>query len=365
MAVLTIQDAKAILAKYPLKGKIKSFVPYGEGHINFTFLLTLTNQAQETGYILQVINNHVFPSVSHLMSNYVKVSEYCQQQIKKEKGNPDRETINVIFTKNHQSYLKYQNKYIRILKYIDHTITLQIVKNPSDFYHGAIAFANFYRFLNRFNANQLYEIIPNFHNTQKRYNDFLKAVRQDNKKRKRTCKKEINFINARKHYYDIIIKMLKKKELPLRVTHNDTKLNNVLFDQKTHLPVAVIDLDTIMPGSLCYDFGDAIRSGCNSASEDEKNLNKVHFRFDLYKLFLKGFVETLGKNITKKEKETLAISSIIMTIECGMRFLTDYLNGDKYFHIKYSNHNLIRCRTQLKLVSEMEKNLAKMKSLVK
>ena len=158
--------------------------------------------------------------------------------------------------------------------------------------------------------------------------------------------------------------MLKRKEIPLRVTHNDTKLNNVLFDIQTDRPLAVIDLDTIMPGSLCYDFGDAIRFGCNSANEDEKNLKKVYFRLDLYIVFLNGFLMALGKTITKKEKENLALGSIMMTIECGMRFLTDYLEGDHYFHTKYSNHNLIRCRTQLKLVEGMEQHLEEMNALI-
>ncbi|MCQ2796670.1 MAG: aminoglycoside phosphotransferase family protein [Bacilli bacterium] len=365
MKTLTIVDAKSIVTQYPIKGTVTKFVPYGEGHINETYLVTIQNNNKSTSYILQVMNNKVFPSIEKLMSNYVSVTKFAHKEIVKRKGNPHRETINVVFTKKNKSFYKYKDKYIRILEYIDNALALQVIEKPKDFYYASIAFANFYKMLAKFDASKLYEIIPNFHNTEKRYQNFLKALKEDKMKRAKTCQKEIKFIKDRAHYYPQLVNMLKKKQIPLRVTHNDTKLNNILFDIKTHRPVAVIDLDTIMPGSLCYDFGDAIRFGCNSSREDEKNLTKVHFRFDLYKLFLKGFLEILNKTITKKEKENLALGSIMMTIECGMRFLTDYLEGDYYFHTNYANHNLVRARTQLKLVKEMEEAFDKMNALIK
>ncbi|MCQ2795184.1 MAG: aminoglycoside phosphotransferase family protein [Bacilli bacterium] len=362
MKVLNIRDAKSIMNLYPLKGEVSKIAPYGEGHINETYLVTLSNKKK---YILQLINDAIFHPVNKLMENYVSVTKFCHQEIKKRKGDPHRETINVIFSKKKKSYVQYQNRYYRVLEFIDNTIALQIIKKPQDFYYASLAFANFYKMLAKFDASKLYEIIPNFHDTKKRYQTFLKVVKEDKVKRAKTCKKEIKFIKDRAHYYPLIVDMLKKKQIPLRVTHNDTKLNNVLFDIKTHRPIAVIDLDTIMPGSLCYDFGDAIRFGCNSANEDEKDLSKVRFRIDLYEVFLKGFLMTLGKIITKKEKENLALGSIMMTLECGMRFLTDYLDGGHYFHTKYSTHNLVRCRTQLKLVEGMEKGYNEMNKLVK
>ncbi|MCQ2794073.1 MAG: aminoglycoside phosphotransferase family protein [Bacilli bacterium] len=359
--MLKLVDIKKIFQSYPINSEIIKAIPYGEGHINNTYLVTFKNKDQ---YILQIINDKIFHPVSHLMENYVAVTKFTHQAITKRGGDPFRETINVVFTKNKKSYVKYQNLYARVLYFINHTITLQIIKKPQDFYYTAVAFANFYKILAKFDARKLYEIIPNFHNTELRYKAFLKAVKLDKMKRAKTCQKEIKFIIDHQQYCPLIVNMLKKKTIPTRVTHNDTKLNNILFDEKTHHPIAVIDLDTIMPGSLCYDFGDAIRFGTNSAKEDDKDLSKVHFRLDLYEIFLKGFLKTLGKVITKKEKENLALGSIMMTLECGMRFLTDYLEGDHYFHTKYPTHNLVRARTQLKLVSEMEKQYKQMNSLI-
>lgn len=363
--MLKLSDAKKIFSLFQIKGVVEKSIIYGEGHINNTYLVTVNDKGKKSDYILQLINDKIFHPVSKLMANYVSVTQFCRKEIIKRKGDPHRETINVIFTKDGKSYAKYQGRYCRILEFIKDTKVFQVIKNPMDFFYTAVAFGEFYKTLAKFDASKLYEIIPNFHNTEIRYKNFLKAVKDDKKKRVKTCRKEIDFVMKRSHYYSQLVNMLKKKEIPLRVTHNDTKLNNVLFDIKTNRPIAVIDLDTIMPGSLCYDFGDSIRFGCNSAREDEKDLKKVHFRFDLYELFLKGFLKTLGKVISKKEKENLALGSIMMTMECGMRFLTDYLEGDHYFHTKYPTHNLIRCRTQFKLVEGMEKNFNKMNALIK
>lgn len=365
MKELTLKDILNIMKFYPIEGgTVEKFMAFGEGHINSTYLVTIREKSGRYSYILQLINDKIFHPVEKLMENYVAVTKFCHKKIKERGGNPYRETINVVFTKDKKSYVKYKNNYYRTLEFIDKTVALQIIKKPLDFFYAAIAFGNFYKMLAKFDASKLYEIIPNFHNTEKRYKNFLKAVKEDKMKRAKTCKKEIKFIKDRAHYYPKLVNMLKKKEIPLRVTHNDTKLNNVLFDIRTNRPIAVIDLDTIMPGSLCYDFGDAIRFGCNSANEDEKNLKKVYFRLDLYIVFLNGFLMALGKTITKKEKENLALGSIMMTIECGMRFLTDYLEGDHYFHTKYDNHNLVRCRTQLKLVEGMEQHIDEMNALI-
>ena len=219
--------------------------------------------------------------------------------------------------------------------------------------------------LSKFDASKLYETIPNFHNTVNRFKNFKKAVSEDIMGRVKECEKEINFIMEREHYYSQLVDKLASGEIPLKVTHNDTKLNNVLLDDKTGKPVAVIDLDTIMPGSLCYDFGDSIRFGCNPCEEDEKDLSKVNFRFDLYKVYLDGYLTALGDDITQAEKDNLALGSIMMTIECGMRFLTDYLSGDTYFKTSRPGQNLDRTRTQLKLVYDMEQIFDEMNALVK
>ena len=237
--------------------------------------------------------------------------------------------------------------------------------NEKDFYYSAVAFGKFAKTLKECDASKLYEIIPDFHNTKQRFENFKKAVNEDVLGRKKDCQEEIAFVMERQHYYSMIVDKLASGEIPLKVTHNDTKLNNVLLDAKTGEPVCVIDLDTIMPGSLCYDFGDSIRFGCNPCEEDEKDLSKVNFRFDLYKVYLDGYLSAVGDDITQVEKDNLALGSIMMTIECGMRFLTDYLVGDTYFKTSREGQNLDRCRTQFKLVSDMEKIFDEMNALVK
>ena len=230
---------------------------------------------------------------------------------------------------------------------------------------AAIAFGNFQKQLADYPIETLKDTIPNFHNTASRFNDFKIALEENKSGRKNEALPEIEFVLAREKDCSILTTMLENGELPLRVTHNDTKLNNVMLDVKTGEPVAVIDLDTIMPGSICYDFGDSIRFGCSTAPEDEKDLSKVNFNIDLFDVYTRGYLTALGKDATDIEKEYLPWGAILMTFECGIRFLTDYLDGDVYFRIKREEHNLDRCRTQLKLVADMEKVLDKMNALVK
>lgn len=234
-------------------------------------------------------------------------------------------------------------------------MTYQTVTDKNVFELCGEAFGNFQNALKDFDASALVETIPHFHDTPKRYVDFDSAVKTDVCGRVETCKDEIEFITKRKDTYGKIADMLIRGELPLCVTHNDTKLNNILIDEKSGKPRAIIDLNTVMPGSLLYDFGDSIRFGASTACEDEKDLSKVHFSIELYEAYKSGFLRAASGGITEKEVELLPYSAYLMTIECGMRFLTDYLCGDTYFITKYAEHNLVRVRTQLKLASEMEK----------
>jgi hypothetical protein len=227
-----------------------------------------------------------------------------------------------------------------------------------------VAFGNFAKLLAEFDATKLYESIPDFHNTEKRYENFINAVKADKMGRAKEVQKEIDFVVDRKDYCGRIVNLLKSGKMPLKVTHNDTKLNNVMLDEKTGEPVAVIDLDTIMQGSICYDFGDSIRFGCNHADEGERDLSKVNFDIELFEAYTKGYLSALGESITQIEKENLAFGAILMTYECGMRFLTDYLEGDVYFRIKHPSHNIDRTRMQFKLVSDMEKLLPEMNEIV-
>ena len=357
---------KEILSQFLIKGEFVSCEPYGEGHINRTYLAIFNEDGKRKRYILQKINSTLFNPIEKLMKNIELVTEFNRAKILEKGGDPDRESLTIVRTFDGKTFLKLSEEdYYRVYIFIENTVAYQTVSNPQDFYYSAIAFGAFNNLLAEFDASQLYEILPNFHNTIKRFNDFKTAVSNDSFDRVKDCQKEIDFIMEREHYYSKIVNMLASGEMPLKVTHNDTKLNNVLLDDKTGEPVAVIDLDTIMPGSICYDFGDSIRFGCNPCAEDEKDLSKVNFRFDLYEKYLDGFLTALGDRITQVEKDNLALGAILMTIECGMRFLTDYLQGDTYFRTHREGQNLDRCRTQLKLVSDMEKVFDKMNALVK
>ena len=349
-----------VINHFKIVGNPLSIEPYGSGHINVTYLVTTDKQR----YILQKINNNLFTEVDKLMNNIKLVTEFNRQKILARGGNPDRESLSLVYTKDGAPYVKTQDGYFRIYKFITNAVAYQVVEKPEHFYQSAVAFGNFANLLAEFNATELFEVLPNFHNTEKRFNDFINSLSADKMDRAKLIKKEIDFVLARKDYCGRIVNLLKSGEMPTKVTHNDTKLNNVMLDATTGKPVAVIDLDTIMPGSICYDFGDSIRFGCNPAAEDEKDLSKVNFDINLFEQYVKGYLSALGESITAIEKQNLATGAILMTYECGMRFLADYLDGDIYFRVKREGHNLDRARTQFKLVADMEKAFDKMQEIV-
>ena len=242
----------------------------------------------------------------------------------------------------------------RVYPFIERAVTLQTCENQEQFEASAGAFGHFQKLLADFPAETLQETIPNFHNTKSRYRDFEAAVAGDVCGRAAGVQEEIAFVRARKDFASVLMDMQERGELPLRVTHNDTKLNNVLFDGETMRSLAVVDLDTVMPGLSVNDFGDSIRFGATYAAEDETDLEKVQFELSLFECYTRGFLGECGALLTENEKKMLPVGAIMMTFECGMRFLTDYLNGDTYFKIHRENHNLDRCRTQFKLVRDME-----------
>ena len=346
-------DYREIVGKFRVSGIFTECVRYGEGHINDTYKVTTEEKGKEVHYILQRINNRLFPDVAKLMHNIELVTEFCRGSVLAQGGDPMRECLTLIHTKDGKSYCCDGKDYYRMYVFIERATTYQTVCDPRDFYESAVAFGNFANLLAGFDASQLYEILTDFHNTKIRYENFLRAVEKDECSRKAEVQKEIDWVIERKNLCGILVDRIAAGEIPLRVTHNDTKLNNVMLDDETGKGIAVIDLDTVMPGSLCYDFGDSIRFGCNSAAEDEPDTSKVHFVFDLYKTYLDGYLSAVGKSITEREKELLPWGAVLMTYECGMRFLTDYLEGDVYFRTHRERHNLDRARTQFKLVNEM------------
>lgn len=345
-------DTYKIARLFDFEGNIISIEPYGDGHINDTYLVSTDGK---TSYILQRLNTKIFKNYQGLMDNIQKVSAFLSDIITKEGGDVTRECLTLIPTKDNKHYVVVNDDCWRAYIFVPDTIVYQIIDTPAIFENTGEAFGKFIARLDSFDASTLCEVIPDFHNTVDRYQKFLTAVEENKSGRRDNVKEEIEFVKKRKDFMSLIVNALNNKEIPLRVTHNDTKLNNVLIDKTSGKAICIIDLDTIMPGSLLYDFGDSIRFGCNTALEDEPDLSKVNFDIELYKSYCTGFLRGIGDKITQKEIDMLHIGSIMMTLECGTRFLTDYLDGDLYFKTKYPEHNLVRCHTQFKLVECMEK----------
>ncbi len=321
---------------------------YGNGHINDTYL------SDSGKYILQRINTNIFKNPEGVMENIELVTEFLREKIIKEGGNPERETLRVIKTRDGKNLYRDGEDVYRVYNFVDDNLTVEVVENPEDMYQAGLGFGKFARLLSDFPAEKLTETILDFHNTKKRFDAFCKVLKEDRVKRAQALRDEIDFVLKREGITEVVTSLIDSGEIPLRVTHNDTKINNILFDKTTREALCVIDLDTVMPGSMLYDFGDALRIGASTAAEDEVDLTKVKFSRENFEAFLKGYLKETAKILTPKEIELLAFSAKLLTFECGMRFLTDYLDGDRYFKIHHEGHNLDRARNQFKLVLEIE-----------
>lgn len=351
---------------FETKGEIESIEPHGNGHINDTFLVTCRTAPEETcRYILQRMNHEVFKDPDGLMENVVGVTSFLRKKIEEAGGDPERETLNVIPLREGGYYYKAADgTFWRMYRFVEGADSFDVVKKPEDFYESAVAFGHFQKLLADYPADSLHETIPNFHNTIDRLNNFKKAVEADSMKRAGEVQEEIKFVFDREADCHVLCDMLKSGEIPLRVTHNDTKLNNIMLDRRTGKGICVIDLDTVMPGSALYDYGDSIRFGANTGEEDEKDLSKISCDLELFELYTKGFIEGCGGSLTEKEIRMLPMGAKLMTLECGIRFLTDYLEGDHYFKIHRPEHNLDRCRTQFCMVKDMEDKWKQMQEIV-
>ncbi len=344
------------------EGRILSAQRYGNGHINDTFLVTA-----DTGrrYILQRISN-AFPDPTSVMENMVGVTNYLRQLLTAQGGDPNRGTLTLVKARDGKDwFVDAENRMWRLTLFVEDTVCLEKVETPAQFEQSARAFGRFQRQLSGYPADTLHETIPRFHDTENRLNNFKKALAADALGRAKEVAPEVAFVLAHEADCSHCMEALRQGKLPLRVTHNDTKLNNVLFDSQSGEVACVIDLDTIMPGLSVNDFGDSIRFGANHSAEDEQDLTRVNFDPELYRVYARGFLEESAEVLTDEEIEYMPWGAKLMTLECGIRFLTDYLEGDTYFHTTRPGQNLDRCRTQFKLVSDMEANWELMQEIVR
>ena len=349
-------DHSQIAQQFSLNGEAIRCTRYGCGHINETYLVETTTRNR---YILQKINNHVFRNVPALMENITAVTSHLRTH-----AASGEVVLSLVPTTRGKSYYQHEDgSYWRVYDFVENSICLQAAQSPTDFYQSAVAFGSFQQQLADFPAATLHETIPNFHNTVDRYRLFREVLAADPLGRAESVRQEIDFALARENEAGTLVRQLDAGLLPLRVTHNDTKLNNVMLDAITRKPLCVIDLDTVMPGLSLYDFGDSIRFGAASAAEDEQDLSKVEMRLDMFRIYTRGFLSACP-GLTAQEKQMLPMGAKLMTLECGVRFLTDYLDGDHYFAVHRAGQNLDRCRTQFKLVADMEDKWTAMHAIV-
>ncbi len=354
-----------VLAAYDFPSTLIGAVRYGQGHINDTYCVLCQPQDGDCiRFILQGLSSAAFPHPEELMENMVGITGYLRKKIIAEGGDPLRETLSLVKTKSGKDYYTDSNgKVWRLTPFIEGTECYQSA-NAELFEASAYAFGKFQYMLRDYPAGTLHEPIPKFHDTENRFEKFLAALETDKLGRAKDVQPEIDFVMARKADCSVALQALREGKLPLRVTHNDTKLNNILVDRATGKGICVIDLDTTMPGLSINDFGDSIRFGANHSAEDEKDLSKVNFDIALYEVYTRGFLAGAQGSLTSAELEYLPWGAKLMTLECGIRFLTDYLDGDNYFRIHYPEQNLDRCRTQFKLVQDMEEQFQQMHDIV-
>lgn len=359
------KPTEALLENFKFEGKLKEIGLNTSGHINGTYVLTYEKDDGKCArYILQRINTTVFTKPVELMENIDKVTKYIRDIAVREGKDPARSTLNIVETADSRLYaVDEDGDYWRAYDFIEGCVAYEKVEKPQDFYKAGVALGIFQKMLAEYPSDQLVETIVNFHNTPSRYNDFREAMRRNTSGRAESVQKERAFFDARKDFYSIVTDGIRDGRIPLRVTHNDTKLSNVLIDGETGEVVCLIDMDTVMPGSALYDFGDSIRFGASTAAEDEPDREKVHFSIDLYREYTNGYLREMKDKLTPDEISLLPESAILMTLECGMRFLADYVNGDIYFSIHRPDHNLDRARNHIKLAYEMEQNIEKMREI--
>lgn len=357
-------EIRNVISQFDYIGEPVAVKDCNKGHINGTYFVDCEADGKKQRYVLQSINTNIFKQPDHVMENIVNVTGHIKKKLIAEGKDPAQGTINIVFTKDgHYSYTDEAGNYWRSYIFIEGDC-YQSADSPELMERVGKAFGHFQMQLADFDASVLHESIPNFHNTVSRFADFEKALSDDLAGRAAGIKDDIQFILNRKDKCSFIMDGIADGRLPLRVTHNDTKLNNIMMDPETGEGRCVIDLDTVMPGSVLADFGDAIRFGASSAAEDETDLDKVYMRLDMFESYAKGFIEGLEGSLTEDEIRSLPMGAYMLTYEQAIRFLGDYLNGDTYFRTHYPEHNLDRARNQMKLVADMESKMDEMNRII-
>lgn len=357
-----------IIKKFNIKGNLVKLRQEGNGNINKTYVATYTENGEEKKYLIQQINNNVFKDPYELMKNIERVTSFLQEQMEKQNDRKHK-VLKVIKTIDNNNLIVCKDdngndEFYRAYNFIENSICYDTSESEEVVYNTGKAFGNFQKLLNDYPMEDLAETIKDFHNTKKRLTDFEKTVKKDVKNRVKNVEKEIKFILDRKELSNIIVDRLATNKIPLRVTHNDTKVNNVMMNKETNDFLAVVDLDTVMPGSGLYDYGDGIRSAASNSSEDEIDLNKVFIKTELFEKYTDGFLSEVAPCMTEEEVKLMGTSIRLITFELALRFLDDYLNGDTYFKCNYENHNLDRTRNQIKLVEDIENKLEYMNKYI-
>jgi serine/threonine protein kinase len=366
---------KKVSEKYNIRGTLTEYEKYVNGHINDTYYVKFSGsgddgQGKENGagqkeYVFQRINDYVFKEPVKVMCNIKEITHYWDNFGNNIGNKPDCDIVSFIESKEGENYILCDGSYWRVCRYVDNSISYEFTEDPKVLYSAGYAFGRFQYVLSDFPMNKLYDTIPDFHNTKKRMRSFFETVKQDPLGRAKEVEGEIEFFRKYRQIASQLVEMHEKGELPFRVTHNDTKYNNILMDRDTNDPLCVIDLDTVMPGISVYDFGDAIRFAANTAREDETDLSKVGLNMENYEAFTRGFISAAREFLTKNELDAMALGAIVITIELASRFLADHINGDKYFRIHRQNHNLDRARCQIQLARDMIAKYDKMCDIVR
>ena len=356
------ERAFGIFDSFAIESKVESLEPWGAGHINDTFSVTTQNGEH---FCLQCVNQNVFHDVPSTMENIERVTTHIRKKVVARGGDVEREVLTLVPTKEDKHYVVDEDgDFWRVYNFVKKAQVFDVFEDPAVIEGAAKAFGQFQNDLADLEGARLHETIPAFHDTPKRYGDFLAAIERDEVNRKANVVAEIEFIRRRADQMGTIVDGMSLGEIPERVTHNDTKMNNVLFDEETNECLCVIDLDTVMPGSSLYDFGDAVRFGASTAAEDEVDLSRVSLSLERFEMLARGYLSVASAFLVPAERDLLSFSCRLITLECGMRFLTDHLEGDKYFKTRHDGHNLDRCRTQLRMVADMEEKHDTMETIV-